>query len=62
MSILDKLLNDKVVGVWGMGYLAYTYALHLQSKGFGIRLTDLADENLSNYRKGKYPIQEQRHV
>jgi len=62
MGMLTELLKDKVVGVWGMGYLAYTYMLHLQSNNFQIRLTDLSEENIKLYRKGKYPIPEQRHL
>lgn len=62
MKLLDNLLKDKVVGIWGMGYLAYTYMLQLQANHFKIYLTDLYEEPLKSYRKGKYPKPEQRYL
>jgi len=62
MKNLSLLLRDKTIGVWGMGYLAYTYMLQLQANDFRVRLFDLSEENLKHYRKGRYPIPEQRHI
>lgn len=62
MSLFDKLLSEKKIAVWGMGYLAYTYMLKLQSVGLKVLLTDLYDSSMDSFSKGNYPTVEQKYL
>lgn len=59
MSNYSRIMKHKEIAVWGMGYLAYTFMLKLQEKGFSIRLFDLSEQSLSEYNKGRYPSKTQ---
>ena len=39
----EKLLKNKVVSVWGAGYLGYTEIMRLQSNGFKVNVFDYTD-------------------
>ncbi|MCJ8344555.1 UDP-glucose/GDP-mannose dehydrogenase family protein [bacterium] len=59
MSNYSNIIKNREIAVWGMGYLAYTFMLKLQEKGFSIRLFDLSEQSLSEYHKGRYPSKTQ---
>jgi UDP-N-acetyl-D-mannosaminuronate dehydrogenase len=59
VNFIENLMRDRLIGIWGMGYLAYTFMLKLQANHFSIRLTDLSKDNLHAYEKGSYPVPEQ---
>jgi UDPglucose 6-dehydrogenase len=56
----EKLFHQKKVAVWGIGYLGYTTALRLQSRGFTPVIYDFTKERLIGLENGTYPAIEQR--
>lgn len=62
MSTLSEMIKRKKVAVWGMGYLGYTTALVLQSRGLEIEFFDPVGDSKSEYLKGDYPNSWQRYA
>lgn len=54
-EFLDKVLRDKTVSVWGIGYLAYTTIIRLQALGYRCNVWDLSPERLAGLADGSYP-------
>lgn len=52
---LDKVLQNKTVSVWGIGYLAYTTIVRLQALGYRCHVWDLFQERLGGLADGSYP-------
>ncbi|MFQ5673522.1 MAG: UDP binding domain-containing protein [Nitrospinales bacterium] len=50
-----KLLQKKVVSVWGFGYLGYTSALRMQEHGFHIKIFDFSAQRFEAFEKNRYP-------
>ncbi|WP_420266134.1 hypothetical protein [Candidatus Magnetominusculus dajiuhuensis] len=42
----EALLANKLISVWGIGYLGYTKTIKLQSKGFKVRIFDITQTGL----------------
>lgn len=56
----DRLLKDKTVSLWGVGYLGYTQLIKLQSKGFRANVFDITDTGFwAKMKKGAYPSEGQ---
>lgn len=56
----ESVLKEKVVSVWGAGYLGYTEILRLQSKGFRVRVLDFTNTGFNKEKlKSGYPTNEQ---
>jgi len=55
MGILNKVLHDKKISIWGCGYLGYTSTIKLQSAGFFINLYDLNIDRLEALKEDRYP-------
>lgn len=56
----EKLLKNKVVSVWGAGYLGYTEIMRLQSNGFKVNVFDYTDTGFNEkIKKNEYPGREQ---
>ncbi len=62
MHFIGQICAGRQVSVWGIGYLGYTFILHLQSKGFCPLVYDFNEERLGPFRQGKYPAREQREA
>lgn len=56
--VIDNILKNKTVSVWGLGYLGYTMMLKLQSSGFNIVVYDLNSSQLKEFASGNYPDKE----
>ena len=50
-----ELLKNKLVAVWGIGYLGYTTILRLNKRGFKALVFDFAKERLEGLKDGSYP-------
>ena len=52
----ERLLKNKCVSVWGMGYLGYTEIIKLQSKGYHAKVFDYTDTGFAQKVKNhNYP-------
>jgi len=55
------LLKEKLVSVWGVGYLGFTEIVGLQSKGFRVNVFDITGTDFEKrVKKNEYPSMEQR--
>jgi UDP-N-acetyl-D-mannosaminuronate dehydrogenase len=59
--LFEKLMENKIIGLWGTGYLAYTFMLKLQSKGFQVKLFDFSQFGLDELKSKQYPTKDQIH-
>ncbi|MDD3905546.1 MAG: UDP binding domain-containing protein [Candidatus Omnitrophica bacterium] len=56
----NELLDSKTVSVWGIGYLGYTKAMRLLSKGFKVNIFDPTNASIgNNFKKNIYPGKQQ---
>lgn len=56
--VIDNILKNKTVSIWGLGYLGYTMMLKLQNSGFNIVVYDLNPSQLKEFASGNYPDKE----
>lgn len=49
-NIAQKMLEKKIVSVWGVGYLGYTTILRLQNSGFRVICFDINSAQLEKFR------------
>jgi UDP-N-acetyl-D-mannosaminuronate dehydrogenase len=54
-QFISDLYKSKLVSVWGVGYLGYTTAIKLQSKGFAPIIFDSDRDRLDGIKNGTYP-------
>lgn len=58
MTLKEKLLNgEKLIGIWGVGYIGYSSMAHFASKGVKCLGVDVAAEKVEQINKGELPIQ-----
>ena len=55
MNFKDRLLQNKKVAIWGIGYLGYSTVLRLQTKGFKTIVYDFSQDRLKELKNKKYP-------
>lgn len=60
MDIIEKLLKNKTVSVWGGGYLGYTTIIRLQAAGFIVNLFDFGKNRIYGLQDGSFPNQVQK--
>lgn len=59
MDFKQRILADKRVSVWSLGYLGYTTLLCLQSKGFCADVYDIiAPDRVKELLKGDHPVKD----
>jgi len=58
MTLKEKLLNgERLIGIWGVGYIGYSSMAHFASKGVKCLGVDVAVEKVEQINKGDLPIQ-----
>jgi len=56
----SSILETKKISIWGIGYLGYTTALRVQSKGFIANIYDFQTKRVDDLQNGLYPYKVQK--